>query len=248
MLLAIDIGNSNTSCGIFKGAKLIKRFDIPSAPGFRGRVIKKLGKHPKISACLICSVVPEQTLTVRRAIYSLTSKVPHVIGKDPEVPIVNLYRKPEQVGQDRLVNAYAASVFYGKPLVIIDSGTAITLDAVSGKGQYLGGMIAPGMEVSLKSLKENTALLPLVKPSRPKGSIGSDTKNSILSGVILGTADLCRGLTGRLKQRLGKNVRVIGTGGNIGLVCEYSGLNMKIDKDLTLKGINLIYRNETKSA
>jgi type III pantothenate kinase len=174
--------------------------------------------------------------------------MPYVIGKDLKVPIINLYRKPEQVGQDRLVNAYAASLLYGKPLVIIDSGTAITLDAVSGKGQYLGGMIAPGMEVSLKSLKENTALLPLVKPCRPKGSIGSDTKNSMLSGVVLGTADLCRGLTGRLKQTLGKNARIIGTGGNIGLIGKYSGLNMEIDRELTLKGINLIYRNETKPA
>jgi type III pantothenate kinase len=246
MLLAIDVGNTNISCGIFKGPRLIKQFDIPAKACFKTNLIKKLKKTPKISSSIICSVVPKQTKLILHDLISLTGRQPYIIGKDLSVPIKNLYRRPKQVGQDRLVNAYAASTFYGSPLIVIDSGTAITFDVISKNNAYLGGLIAPGMGISLQALKEKTALLPEVKLTEPQTLIGNETKNSILSGVVFGTAELCYGLTKRIRQRLGKKTLVIGTGGNIGLINKYSKLRMKIDRDLTLKGINLIYNHEIK--
>jgi len=244
MILAIDIGNTNISCGIFKGPKLIRQFDIPAKASFKTNLIKRLKNTPEISASIICSVVPKQTKVILRDLIPLTGKKPYIIGKHLTVPMKNLYRKPKQVGQDRLVNAYAASTLYRTPLIVIDSGTAITFDVISKNEAYLGGLITPGMDISLKALKEKTALLPQVKLTRPQMLIGNDTKNSILSGVVFGTADLCCGLIKRIRQRLGKRALVIGTGGNIGLINKYSKLRMKIDRDLTLKGINLIYSHE----
>ncbi|MBU0547815.1 MAG: type III pantothenate kinase [Candidatus Omnitrophica bacterium] len=246
MLLAIDIGNTNISCGIFKGSRLTKQFDIPTKACFKTCFAKKLKNTSSICASVICSVVPEQTKAILCNLKSLTGKAAYIIGKDLTVPIKNLYHKPKQVGQDRLVNAYAASLFYQAPLIIIDSGTAITFDVISKNRAYLGGLIVPGMEISFKALKEKTALLPQVKLASPRMLIGSDTKNSILSGIVFGTADLCQGLIKRIKQRFGRAVLVIGTGGNICLIKKYSKLHMRIDKQLTLKGINLTYRHEIK--
>ena len=248
MLLAIDIGNTNISCGIFNGLRLIKQFDIPTNAGFKANFKKRFKNNPKISDSVICSVVPKQTRLVLSSLLSVTGKRPYIIGKELTVPIKNLYRKPKQVGQDRLVNAYAASILYKTPLIAVDSGTAITFDVISKNKAYLGGLIVPGMEISLKALKERTALLPFVKLSRPQMLIGTDTKNSILSGIVFGTSDLCNGIVKRLKARLGKDALVIGTGGNIRMIQEYSGIHMKMDKDLTLKGMNFTYKHAIKKS
>jgi len=246
MLLAIDIGNTNISCGIFKGSRLIKQFDIPTKSCLKTGFSKKLKNPAEISAAIICSVVPARTGIISRKIAALTGKTPYIIGKDLAVPIKNLYRKPGQVGKDRLVNAYAASILYQAPLIVIDSGTAITFDVISKNKAYLGGLILPGMEISLKALKENTALLPRVKLTKPQTLIGRDTKNSILSGIVFGTADLCDGLAKRIKHSLRRNALVIATGGNVRLIQEYSNVHMEIDKNLTLKGINFIYKHGIK--
>ncbi len=246
MLLAIDIGNTNISCGIFKGSRLIKKFDIPSKNYSRAILSKKLKNLPRISASVICSVVPKQTKLVSNSLLSLTGKLPYIIGKNLKAPIKNLYHKPKQVGQDRLVNAYAASIFYKTPLIVIDSGTAVTFDVISRKNEYLGGLITPGMDMSLKALAEKTALLPEVKLANPKTLIGKNTESSILNGIVLGTAELCSGLIRRIKQDVGKASLVIGTGGNICRIKKYSKTNIKIDKNLTLRGIYLIYKNGTK--
>lgn len=246
MLLAVDIGNTNISLGIFTGQKLKKQFDIATQAYKLKDLAKRLRLVPKISAVIICSVVPKLTRTIQLDIKLLTGKNPCIIGKDLIVPIENRYHLPRQVGQDRLINAYAASHLYGCPLVAIDSGTAITFDVISKKGAYLGGLIFPGMNISLAALKEKTALLPQVKLELPHALIGRDTKNSILSGVVFGTAALAGELASKIKKQLGKNTRIIGTGGNIALIKKYSGLEIKIDPNLTLTGLNLIYKNEIK--
>ena len=244
MLLAIDIGNTNISSAIFKGKKLTKKFDIPVKAYSKAKLIKKLGNNSKISDILICSVVPKLTAKLQGDLKRLTGKKPYVIGKDVIVPIKNYYRHPKQLGQDRLLAAYAASMLYTAPLIVIDSGTAITLDLISRNKTYLGGLILPGMDISLDALKEKTALLPRIKLSQPKGLIGRDTKNSILSGIVFGVSASIKELINRIKQRIGKNTAVIGTGGNIALIKSNLGVKIKIDKDLALKGINLIYNNE----
>ncbi len=244
MLLAIDIGNTNIKSALFKGKKIIKKFNIPVKTYSRSKFAKKLASNQPISVAVICSVVPKLTPTLKHDLKLLTGKTPYIIGKDLIVPMKNFYHNPEQLGQDRLVGAYAACNLYPAPLIVIDSGTAITFDVVSRKKEYLGGLIFPGMEISFEALREKTALLPHIKLQQPRTLIGRDTKTSILSGIVFGTAFLAKELVNKIKQRIGKDALVIGTGGNIHLIKKYSGMGIKIDTDLTLKGINLIYGNK----
>jgi len=157
--------------------------------------------------------------------------------------IKNLYRRPRQVGQDRLVNAYAGLKIYGAPLVIVDFGTAVTFDAVSKHREYLGGMILPGLKISLSTLHEKTALLPKIRLARPPEFIGRDTRRSMLSGIIFGFAGLTDKLAQELRKALGNNTKIIGTGGDINLIYRYCKSIDIIDAELTLKGLRLTYEN-----
>lgn len=241
MLLAIDIGNTNISFGLFKDSRLIKRFDIPAVGFNSGKLKLRLGSKAGISAAVICSVVPRLTPVLKRSLKALLHINPIVVGKDVKVPLKNLYRNPKQVGQDRLVNAYAGIKLCGSPLIAIDSGTAITFDVISRKKEYLGGMIVPGLNMSLEALHHKTALLPHIKVQLPKEFIGRDTKSSILSGVIYGVAGLIDEMVIRIRHNIGKDAVVIGTGGNIKLLAKYSRSFDAVDSDLTLKGLNLIF-------
>jgi type III pantothenate kinase len=186
-------------------------------------------------------VVPVAANNLKKSLFELVGKRPYIIGKAIKVPVRNLYRNPSQVGQDRLVNAYAGINLYGAPLIAVDFGTAITFDVVSKNKEYLGGMILPGLGISLDALNRNTALLPSIKLNAPKEFIGRDTRSSMLSGIVYGFAALTDDLVLRIKKKVGKGAKVIGTGGNISLIGKYCRCIDKIDKDLTLKGLNLIY-------
>lgn len=242
MLLAVDIGNTNITFGIFGNNKLIKKFDLPTKKYNLKKLISCLGKA-HLEICIICSVVPKSTKILERDLKPLVKSKPYILGKSVSVPIKNFYRRPSQVGQDRLANAYAGLTLYGAPLIIVDFGTAVTFDVISKNGAYLGGIILPGLRISLDALSRQTALLPLVKLCRPKELIGRDTKCSILSGIIYGYAALTDGLIGAIKRKIGKNALVISTGGNANLISKYCAKVTKIDGDLTLKGLNFICRN-----
>jgi type III pantothenate kinase len=151
-----------------------------------------------------------------------------------------MYRIKNEVGQDRLVNAFAAKVLYGTPAVIIDFGTAITFDIISKRGDYLGGLILPGIELSLSSLYRNTALLPKVELERTSSIIGKDTVSSMRGGILFGFGAMCDGLVAQYKKILGKSIKVIATGGNAPLVKSYAKSVQIVDEDLTLKGLQLI--------
>lgn len=243
MLLAIDIGNTNISLGFFRNNRLLSRKDIPTKQESYFYSLKKIIGKSKIKDALICSVVPGATNKLSGDLIKLLRKQPLIIGKDIKVPVKNLYRKPRQVGQDRLVNAYAGIKLYGAPLIIVDFGTAITFDVISGKKEYLGGMILPGLKISLEGMAEKTALLPKVKLGKPGEFIGRDTKNSMLSGIVYGFAALTDDLTQRIKKEIGA-AKVIGTGGNVSLLKEYCKNFNRINMDLTLEGVNLIYNNK----
>ncbi len=242
MLLAVDIGNTNISFGIFKGLVLKKTFDIPTKQYSRNKLLKKIISL-KGADTLISSVVPGITRVIAKELAGITGKRPYIIGKDIKVPVKNLYRKANQAGQDRLVNAYAAVKLYGAPLIVVDFGTAITFDVISKSGSYAGGMILPGLGLSIKALKNGTALLPEIKIGRPKALIGRDTKSSILSGIVYGFAGLTEQLNYKLKKNLGSRAKVIATGGNARLIRSYCNNIDRLDNTLTLKGINLIYKN-----
>ncbi len=248
MLLAIDIGNTNINLGLFRGSRLFGRYGIPTKKKWYKPYFQKIIKRNKIDDVIICSVVPAANKIIEKDLRELLGKSPYIIGKEIKVPVKNLYRKPKEVGQDRLVNAYAGVILYGAPLIAVDFGTAITFDVVSRNKEYLGGMILPGLGISLDCLNQRTALLPRIKLEEPKEFIGRDTASSMLSGIVYGFAALTDDLVIRIKKKIGKNAKVIGTGGNIDLIGKYCRKIEKIDKDLTLKGLNLIYRNLLDSA
>ncbi len=246
MLLTIDIGNTSISFGIFRGSRLIKTFRVGSHNVGANNYSPLHMLTKKIDAAIICSVVPKLTPVIAKAIKKITGVSSLVVGKDIKLPIKNNYKDPKQVGQDRLVDAIAAKELYGSPAIIVDSGTAITFDYISKKGDYEGGIIVPGIDLSLKALYENTALLPDVKLKDDKGLtlIGRDTVNSIKSGLLHGFGSLADGVINRIKARYGKNIKVIGTGGYIGFIKKYSALIDIIDEFLTLNGLRIIYEKK----
>lgn len=241
MLLAVDIGNTKISFGIFARNRLIKKFDIATDQYNVRRLKKGLGRLP-ITGAIVCSVVPGKNPALKKDLTLRIGRSPFFAGEDIRVPIRNQYRTPQQVGQDRLVAAYAASELYGYPAIVIDAGTAITLDVVSRKKAYLGGMILPGLAMSLDALHQRTALLPSVKLSKPGGFIGKDTAGSILSGIVFGFGLLIEGLVKKLRLEFGKSTIAVGTGGSIRFLSRDCRVFDKIDPDLTLKGLSLIYR------
>ena len=239
MILAIDIGNTNINFGLFKAKKLAAKFIIPTKDYSLNKLKNRLG-GTKIDETIICSVVPRVSGMLAKDVTALTGTKPYVLGRNIAVPIKNLYRTPKLVGQDRLVNAYAGVELYGAPLIVIDFGTAVTFDIVSKNRSYLGGMILPGLHISLDALAHKTALLPNIKLEKPREFIGRDTRNSMLSGLVYGFAALTDDLVKRIKHKIGTNARVVGTGGDIHLLAHYCRTIDFIDKDITLKGLNLI--------
>jgi len=245
-LLAIDIGNTNITVGLFRNKALIKKAKISThayslyAKGFKS-LLKESGTEAEdLQDVIISSVVP---IALARLIVYLNKTLRCricIVGRDVKVPIRNLYKMKGEVGQDRLVNAFAAKVIYGAPCVIIDFGTAITFDIISKKGEYLGGLILPGIEISLKSLYEKTALLPRVELKPAPSIIGRDTVNSMRGGILFGFGTMCDGLASKYRDVLGKDAKIIATGGNASLIKRYAGSIQIVDEDITLKGLSLI--------
>jgi type III pantothenate kinase len=246
-LLAIDIGNTNITAGIFKGTKLLGKIKVPTCSyssyirRFKALIKGSAIKVSSVDGAIVSSVVP---LALARLVVELrrmsgTIKIT-IVGRDLKVPIRNMYRIKSEVGQDRLVNAFAAKTIYGAPAVIIDFGTAITFDIISKRGDYLGGLILPGIELSLSSLYRDTALLPKVELERASHIIGKDTVNSMRGGILFGFGAMCDGLVAQYKKILGKSTKVIATGGNASLIKGYTKSIQRIDEDLTLKGLRLI--------
>ena len=153
MILAIDIGNTNINFAVFRGNRIIKKFFIRTDDYSLKKLRNALGKAD-IGDSIICSVVPQLTKILGEDLGKICNHRVYVLGKNVSVPIKNLYQKPQQVGQDRLVNAYAGVVFYGSPLIVVDFGTAVTFDVVSKNKEYLGGMIFPGLQISLDALSQ----------------------------------------------------------------------------------------------
>ena len=256
MMLAIDIGNTTISCGLFRGGRLAQRFDVPTAPAARAGTLKPR-LEPRLRARLpgarieqtvLCSVVPRMSSVLVQALTSFKISPIRVVGHDLTVPLKNRYKYPGQVGQDRLVGAYAAwqefgrgggegGVGRGRDCIVADFGTAITIDVVTKDGSYLGGIIAPGLEISLEALAARTALLPKVKLEEPPELLGRDTANSIRAGVLFGCAALCDGLVARLKRQYASNALVVGTGGASRLVCKHTRQIDRLRPNLVLEGL-----------
>ena len=258
-ILAIDVGNTSVLFGHFKGAKLKKTFRIStqnfvgarsSRPG-RGNLAPTVGRIRKIiplknvDAAVIASVVPEAGQRLKK-IFSQKFKIKtYLIGRDLQAPILNRYRDPKQVGIDRLVNAVAAYHKTRKEAIVIDFGTAITFDVISKKGEYLGGVIAPGIELSLEALFQKTALLPKIRLAHPKRVVGKDTVESIRAGCSVGIGGLCDRVVSEITRAQNFKPVVIATGGYAKFMSRYCKNIQAIDPHLTLKGIRLTYLART---
>ncbi|MFH1995462.1 MAG: type III pantothenate kinase [Candidatus Omnitrophota bacterium] len=252
-LLAIDIGNTNIALGIFKGEKLVARASVATGKHRRYAgalercaAMSGIGGKGKIGAVIVSSVVPDALKRIRPLLRKNFADRVYVVGKDVKAPITNLYKKPRQVGQDRLVNAASVKRLYGCPAIVIDFGTAVTFDCISRRGEYLGGMILPGIEMSFQSLYERTALLPSTRLFPPKYIIGRDTSESIRSGILYGYSAMCDGLVKKLKEATGKNAKVVATGGDCRLMMRHSGAIQIADPDLTLKGLKLTFEHAAR--
>ncbi|MBI4435874.1 MAG: type III pantothenate kinase [Candidatus Omnitrophica bacterium] len=244
-IVTMDIGNTNVVCGVFQGKRLLREYRIATKvcknPA-RCRAWLKgiLPNNKEIAGGILCSVVPWCTRSFKRAFTSLRLPL-KVVGETVRCPIKNLYKNPKQVGPDRLVNAYAALRVYGAPAIVVDFGTAITVDIVSKKGEYLGGMIVPGMGISLEALAEKTALLPKVRLRPPKLLLGKDTEGSILSGAFHGFASLCDGLVTKIRKKFGSRIKTILTGGHSRIVSSYCKEMDYVNGHLTLEGLRLLF-------
>jgi type III pantothenate kinase len=247
MLLAIDIGNTSIYNGIFDKKVLKKTFRIPTysndlRSGYR---VKLKSCLRNIDSVIVTSVAPVALNKLEKAIKKIINKNCIVVGRDVDSGIKNLYKNPKQVGSDRLVNARAAYELYGGGCIVVDFGTAITIDIVNKEKQYIGGVIAPGPGISLWALYEKTALLPKVNIRKPKGILGRETKESMIIGIVHGFSSLCDGVVARLKKQYCKNAKVIITGGFSELIGPYCESADKIDPELTLKGLAIISEGYT---
>ena len=250
MLLAIDIGNTNITLGVFQKEQLQATWRIATDTHRMQdeyaltlcTLLPMKGISPQqITATALCSVVPPLTLAFDELCRNLFEVEPLIVGTGVKTGVHILYDNPRDVGADRVVNAAAAFRLYGAPVIIVDFGTATVFDAISREGDYLGGAIAPGLQVAAESLFLSTSQLRRVELVRPKAAIGKNTINSMQSGLIFGYVGLVEGMVKRFKAELGSEARVVATGGNAQLLAQETPLLEVIDPNLTLQGLRYIY-------
>ena len=253
--ILVDIGNTNLLFGKFDNSKLIDQLRIETSI-FNNEILDK-GKETQkkiinffgdnCSDCLVSGVVPDTIKNLIKFLDNLSKFDVNEIDNEYLRKIIDVdVDKPGDVGVDRLINSYAALFIYNRPLIIVDFGTATTFDLVSANGSYMGGIICPGVNLSIQSLANNTAKLPLIKIKKVDHLIGKDTNQAIESGIYWGYVSLVNGLIKRLKEQKGfKNSYVIATGGLSGIFEDDLIEIESYEPNLTLKGLNIIY-NEYK--
>lgn len=241
MLLTIDIGNTSTKFGVFEDNALIYHLTAPTILHQTADEIYNPALNQPIRAVIISSVVSELKNVYREFSNKYFNLEPVFVDNSLDLDLKINYVPPETLGVDRFVAAFAAVEKYGKPCVICDFGTATTIDAVNSGGEYLGGIITPGMDTMRESLFTNTSALPLIKLRKPESVIGNSTVTSIQSGVYFGYIALVDGLIERIIGELGEQPKVVATGGFAELIAESSVKIETVDDNLLLEGLRLIY-------
>lgn len=254
MLLAIEQGNTNTLFAVHDGVEWIAEWraatdSTRTADEYAVWLMQLLEMQEltlrDLDGCIISSVVPQSLFNLRNLSRRYLKVEPMVIGENADLGIEVRIQKPSEAGADRLVNAIGGFVSYGGPLIIIDSGTATTFDIVSSDGAFEGGVIAPGINLSMQALHTAAAKLPRVAIQRPERIIGKDTVQAMQSGVYWGYVGLIEGLIERIKREYVRPMTVVATGGVASL---FVGATNKIDKfdgDLTIRGMLEIWRRNT---
>lgn len=256
MLLAIDVGNTNIVIGVFRGETLIHSWRLATV---RERTFDELGvlvtelcdryeiRQRDIDGIVIGSVVPQLTGTLVAMVTEYFGRVPLLFEPAVNSHMPVLIDNPAEVGADRVVNGIAAFSTYGKglPIIIVDFGTATTFDAVSAKGEYLGGIICPGPQISADALAQRAARLPRIDVRKPARVIGTNTIAAMQAGLFWGYVDMVEGLLRRMKEELGGSAVVVATGGLAPVVAPESKLIEHVDGDLTLRGLRLVWERRT---
>ena len=255
MLLVMDVGNTNTVLGVYRGEELVHHWRLAS---LRDRTADELAvlvgqlfslqnlEPSRIEAIAIASVVPPmvpQLVGLARELFGLD---PLFVEPGVKTGMPIQYENPQEVGADRIANSVAAFHRYGGPVVVVDFGTATTFDAVSAKGEYLGGVICPGVEISSEALFEKAARLPRVELRRPDVVVGRNTVESMQAGLFFGYLGLLDGLVARLRAELGEKTRVVATGGLAPVFADDCEGFDEVDPDLTLEGLRLIHLRNTE--
>lgn len=255
MLLAIDAGNTNLTIGVFDGSRIVNRWRLATVHertadewgiAFRGIFSLSGIDHASISGVIVASVVPplETSLTAMARRYF--NATPVFVTGSTETGLSILYENPRDVGADRIVNAVAAVAKYGGPCIVVDLGTAITFDAVSANAEYLGGIICPGIGISISGLFTKTARLPMVDFREPEKLIGTNTVGSIQSGIYYGAISMIDGILERMIVEMGPDTKTVATGGQAPLIVSGSSYVKTADEDLTLEGLRLIWERNSK--
>ncbi|MFN2578520.1 MAG: type III pantothenate kinase [Pyrinomonadaceae bacterium] len=256
MLLVIDIGNTNTSLGVFNGDRLVAHWRLTTE---RARTVDEWGvlarnlfalagfDFKSIDAIAIASVVPPLNFTLKRMAESYFQSTPLFIDHAVDTGLKILYEPPSDVGADRIVDAVAAIHKYGPPCIVVDFGTATTFDAINSNGEYVGGVITPGITISADALFDRAAKLPRVEIKRPPNVIGGATVQAMQSGLYHGYVGLVDGILRKMIDELDGSPRIIATGGLAPLIAKGSEFIAEVDETLTLDGLRLVYERARES-
>ncbi len=250
MLLALDVGNTNVTIGVFDQQRLIHNWRLRTVHeqtadewGILLRNLFAIGgpNATRIKGVIVASVVPILDASLAAMAKRYFNVDAMFVTPDTDTGVKVLYENPREVGADRVVNAVAAFHKYGGPCVVVDMGTAITFDAVNAQGAYLGGVICPGIGISIGGLFAKTARLPMVDFREPEKLVGTNTVGSIQSGLYYGTIGMIDGILERLIATLGTDTKTVATGGQAALITPASRFLKTLDEDLTLEGLRLIW-------
>lgn len=250
MLLAVDIGNTNIVFGLYDGQSLCQTFRVASV---RNRTEDEYGVllrqmlalrgigDDAVDAAIIASVVPPLTDTLSGAIRRAFAREPLIVGPGLKTGMPVLYENPREVGADRVVNAVAAFERVQGGLIVVDFGTATTFDCVSPAGEYLGGVIVPGVQVSLDALLGSAAKLARIEIAAPPRVVGRNTTHAMQSGIVYGYAAMVDGLVAKIRSELGYSCRVLATGGLATLIAKHAASIEEVDGTLTLEGLRILH-------
>ena len=256
MILTLDVGNTNITCGIFEGEDLRASFRIttklPRTSDEYGMMLCNMIEKNEIAVSeikdvIICSVVPNVMHSLQGGVIKYLHITPLIVEAGIKTGIRIVTPNPQQIGADRIVDAVAAYEIYGGPVLVIDYGTATTYDLVDESGAFLGGITAPGIRISAKALWEDAAKLPEIEIKKPEKVLGRDTISSMQSGLVYGQIGQTEYIIKRVKEEMGlENMKVVATGGLGRIIANETDAIDVYDPTLTLKGIHIVYKKQNR--